>query len=73
MGCGQSGGMGEYGIGLNQLPLSMIDRIEVVKGPGSAIYGSDAITGVINIITKIKRHDPPGRGHDLSGVRRALV
>ena len=52
MGCGQSGGMGEYGIGLNQLPVSMIDRIEVVKGPGSAIYGSDAITGVINIITK---------------------
>ncbi|MGD9367464.1 MAG: TonB-dependent receptor [Desulfobacteraceae bacterium] len=52
MGCGQSGGMGEYGIGLNQLPVSMIDHIEVVKGPGSAIYGSDAITGVINIITK---------------------
>ena len=52
MGCGQSGGMGEYGIGLNQLPVNMIDRIEVVKGPGSAIYGSDAITGVINIITK---------------------
>jgi outer membrane receptor for ferrienterochelin and colicins len=52
MGCGQSGGMGEYGIGLNQLPVSMIDRIEVVKGPGSAIYGSDAITGVVNIITK---------------------
>ncbi len=52
MGCGQSGGMGEYGIGLNQIPVSMIDRIEVVKGPGSAIYGSDAITGVINIITK---------------------
>jgi outer membrane receptor for ferrienterochelin and colicins len=52
MGCGQSGGMGEYGIGLNQIPVSMIDRIEVVKGPGSALYGSDAMTGVINVITK---------------------
>ena len=52
MGCGASGGMGEYGIGLNQIPVSMIERIEVVKGPGSALYGSDAMTGVINIITK---------------------
>lgn len=60
MGCGQSGGMGEYGIGLNQLPVSMIDRIEVVKGPGSAIYGSDAITGVVNIITKSISDKPAG-------------
>jgi outer membrane receptor for ferrienterochelin and colicins len=52
MGCGQSGGMGEYGIGLNQIPVDMIDRIEVVKGPSSALYGSDAMAGVINIITK---------------------
>lgn len=52
MGSGQSGGMGEYGVGLNQIPVSMIERIEVVKGPGSALYGSDAMAGVINIITK---------------------
>ena len=52
MGCGQSGGMGEYGVGLNQIPVNMIERIEVVKGPGSALYGSDAMAGVINIITK---------------------
>ncbi|WP_339137716.1 MAG: TonB-dependent receptor [Candidatus Electrothrix sp. GW3-4] len=52
MGCGQSGGMGEYGIGLNQLPVDMIERIEVVKGPSSALYGSDAMAGVINIITR---------------------
>lgn len=52
MGCGASGGMGEYGIGLNQIPVSMIERIEVVKGPGSALYGSDAMAGVINIITR---------------------
>ena len=52
MGCGQSGGMGEYGSGLNQIPVDMIERIEVVKGPSSALYGSDAMAGVINIITK---------------------
>ncbi|MDL1978246.1 MAG: TonB-dependent receptor [Deltaproteobacteria bacterium] len=52
MGCGQSGGMGEYGAGLNQIPVDMIERIEVVKGPSSALYGSDAVVGVINIITK---------------------
>jgi outer membrane receptor for ferrienterochelin and colicins len=52
MGCGQSGGMGEYGIGLNQIPVNLIERVEVVKGPASALYGSDAMAGVINIITK---------------------
>ena len=57
IGAGQSGGMGEYGIGLNQIPVTMIDRIEIVKGPGSALYGSDAMAGVINIITK----EPPRR------------
>lgn len=46
------GGMGEYGISLNQIPLEMIERIEIVKGPGSVLYGSDAIAGVVNVITK---------------------
>jgi len=48
----KGGGMGEYGYGLNQIPLEMIERIEIVKGPGSVLYGSDAMAGVINIITK---------------------
>lgn len=47
-----SGGMGEYGISINQIPLEMIERIEIVKGPGSVLYGSDAVAGVVNIITK---------------------
>ena len=34
------------------LPLSIIDRIEVVRGPGSVLYGSNAYSGVVNIITK---------------------
>ena len=33
-------------------PLSIIDHLEVVRGPGSVIYGSNAVTGVINIVTK---------------------
>lgn len=37
---------------LENLPLELIDRIEVVRGPASALYGSDAIGGVIQIFTK---------------------
>lgn len=37
---------------LEQLPVSMIERIEVVRGGGSALFGSSAIGGVVNIITK---------------------
>ena len=37
---------------INQISVDMIDRIEVVRGPTSALYGSDAIGGVVNIITK---------------------
>ena len=33
-------------------PMNMIERIEIVKGGGSALYGTDAVGGVINIITK---------------------
>ena len=38
--------------GLEQLPANMIDRVEVVRGGGSALYGSSAIAGVVNVITK---------------------
>jgi iron complex outermembrane receptor protein len=36
------------------MPVQAISRIEVVRGPGSALYGADAFAGVINIITKTK-------------------
>ena len=34
------------------LPIAAIQRVEVVRGPGSAVYGADAFAGVINVITK---------------------
>lgn len=38
--------------GLEQMPAGMIDRVEVIRGGGSALFGSNAIGGVVNIITK---------------------
>jgi len=38
--------------GLEQLPAGMIERVEVIRGGGSALFGSSAIGGVVNIITK---------------------
>jgi outer membrane receptor for ferrienterochelin and colicins len=37
---------------LSEIPVSTIERIEIVKGANSLLYGSDALSGVINIITK---------------------
>jgi outer membrane cobalamin receptor len=37
---------------LSEIPISTIERIEIVKGANSLLYGSDALSGVINIITK---------------------
>lgn len=52
--------MGVYG--LDMIPANMIDRVEVVRGGGSALYGGSAIAGTINIITK----DPIENSLDLS-------
>ncbi|ACF12914.1 TonB-dependent receptor plug [Chloroherpeton thalassium ATCC 35110] len=47
------------GINFNMLPTEMVERIEVVKGPASALYGSQATAGVINVIAK----DPASGWH----------
>ena len=37
---------------LNQIPTAMVERVEVLTGGASAVYGSDAIAGVVNFIMK---------------------
>jgi len=41
--------------GMEQIPANMVDRIEVVRGGGSALYGSSAIGGTVNVITRIPK------------------
>jgi len=43
--------------GLEQIPVNMIERIETIRGGGSSLYGSSAIGGVVNVITKIPKND----------------
>lgn len=50
---------------LFRLPIASIHRVEVIRGPGSAIYGADAYSGVINVITK----DASTLGHSEFGAR----
>ena len=41
--------------GMEQIPSNMIERIEVIRGGGSSLYGSSAIGGVVNLITKLPK------------------
>jgi outer membrane receptor for ferrienterochelin and colicins len=63
-----SGLAGVYGLEL--IPTNMIERIEVIRGGGSALYGSNAIAGVINIILKesISNSYEAGYSTSLTGV-----
>lgn len=49
--------------GLEQIPSNMIDRVEVVRGGGSALYGASAIGGTINVITKDPIRNSASFGH----------
>ncbi|MBT8257233.1 MAG: TonB-dependent receptor [Bacteroidia bacterium] len=44
--------------GLSGIPNSLIEQVEIVKGPASSLYGSEAVGGLINIITKIPENAP---------------
>ncbi|BCV36363.1 TonB-dependent receptor [Shewanella chilikensis] len=47
-----SGSGADSAVDLNSIPVAMIARVEILKDGASAVYGSDAIAGVVNIITK---------------------
>jgi iron complex outermembrane recepter protein len=49
VGGGGSGGPGTGGVDINLIPFPMIDHIDILKDGASAVYGSDAVAGVINI------------------------
>ncbi len=61
-----AGSNGGSAVDLNTIPTAMISRIEVITGGASAVYGSDAIAGVINIIT---RKDVDGIELDVSYIQ----
>ncbi len=69
--------------GLEQIPTEMLNRIEVVKGGGSALYGGNAVAGVINVMTRepkennatIKLHQQSNQGEPYTnlGFHSSLV
>jgi len=44
--------------GLSGIPNSLIEQVEIVKGPASSLYGSEAVGGLINVITKLPENSP---------------
>ena len=52
--------------GLEQIPANMIERVEVMRGGGSALFGSSAIAGTINIITKEPQRNSAQLAHSLT-------
>jgi len=54
--------------GMEQIPANMVERIEVVRGAGSALYGSSAIGGTVNIITRI----PQDAGYELGVTTQSI-
>ena len=54
--------------GLEQIPANMIERVEVLRGGGSALYGSSAIGGTINVITKEPSRNSAQLAHTLTSL-----
>ena len=54
--------------GLEQIPAAMIERVEVVRGGGSALFGASAIGGTINIITKEAMRSSAEIRHDFTSI-----
>lgn len=54
--------------GLDQIPANMIERIEIIRGGGSALFGASAIAGTINIITKEPTRNSAQLSHTITGI-----
>lgn len=59
--------------GLEQIPAGMVDRIEVVRGGGSALFGANAIGGIVNIITKDPVNNSLNVGNSMSILRNGSI
>ncbi|MFA7326158.1 MAG: TonB-dependent receptor [Candidatus Kapaibacterium sp.] len=59
--------------GLEQIPVNMIERIEVVRGGVSALYGSSAIGGTVNVITKIPSENTYNVTNTLQSIRGSVM
>lgn len=57
--------------GMEQLPANMIDRIEVIRGGGSSLYGSSAIGGTVNVITKIPQRNSLSFSQTFQSINRS--
>ena len=57
--------------GMEQIPVNMIDRIEIVRGGGSSLYGSSAVGGVVNVITKLPKKNGFSFGYDYSSINKS--
>lgn len=54
--------------GLDQIPANMIERIEIIRGGGSALFGSSAIAGTINVITKEPLRNSAELAHTITAI-----
>lgn len=61
--------------GLEQIPVNMIEKVEVIRGGGSAIFGSNAVAGTINILTREPQFNSISLGNSttLIGMKKADV
>jgi iron complex outermembrane receptor protein len=55
------------GVDWTQIPLDRVERVEIVRGTGSVLYGDNAVGGVINIITKTPTEQLTARGNSIFG------
>ncbi|MAO71100.1 MAG: TonB-dependent receptor [Flavobacteriales bacterium] len=58
--------------GMEQIPVNMIDRIEIVRGGGSSLYGSSSVGGVVNVITKLAKKNGFSFGYDYASINSAV-